>query len=71
MTRHFELFGGNAAKFWTSAVTDTHVDVRYGRSRTYGQVLTKSSPDATAAQKHADELIAGKLVNWYRETAAV
>ena len=61
MTRRFEFIGGNSAKFWEVTLAGSHVDIRYGRLGTYGQLLSKPFPDAVAAQKHADKLIAEKL----------
>jgi len=71
MVRRFEFIGGNSARFWSITVSGSHVDVRCGRLGTYGQLSAKPFPDAVAAQKHADKLIASKLGKGYRETTAV
>lgn len=68
MKRHFEFIGGNSAKFWEATVNGSTVTVCFGRIRTEGQTLTKTLPDATAAQRHADKLIAAKVKKGYVET---
>jgi predicted DNA-binding WGR domain protein len=68
MKRHFEFVGGNSAKFWEATVNGSAVTICFGRIGTDGQTQTKTLPDANAAQRHADKLIAEKLRNGYVET---
>ena len=70
MKRYFEFVGGTSAKFWEVIVSGNEVTVRFGRIGTEGQTQTKTLPDAQAAVKHAEKLIASKTAKGYRETAA-
>ena len=70
MIRRFKLIGGSSAKFWEVTVVGQDVTVRYGRLGNDGQALSKTFPDNTKAQKHADKLIAQKTRMGYRETVA-
>lgn len=54
-------------KFWEIQVSDLDVTVRFGRTGTQGQTQMKSFPDAAAARKHADKLIAEKTGKGYVE----
>ena len=65
--RRFEFVGGNSAKFWEIRVAGDEVTVRYGRLGTDGQSQTKTLPDAAAATKHAEKLIAQKTGKGYQE----
>jgi predicted DNA-binding WGR domain protein len=67
MTRYFEFVGGSSAKFWEATVQGRDVTVRFGRLGTSGQSQTKTLPDAAAANKHAEELIAQKVDKGYVE----
>ncbi|NLX98607.1 MAG: WGR domain-containing protein [Rhodopirellula sp.] len=69
-TRYFEFVGGNSAKFWCVGVSGAEVTVRFGRIGTEGQTQTKTLPDADAAVKHAEKLIASKTAKGYQETLA-
>lgn len=68
--RHFEFVGGTSAKFWEIGTSGNEVTVRYGRIGTAGQTQTKSFPDAAAAERHGEKLIAQKTAKGYRETVA-
>ena len=70
MKRYFEFVGGTSAKFWETTISGNEVTVRFGRIGTEGQTQTKTLPDAQAAVKHAEKLIASKAAKGYRETAA-
>jgi len=65
--RHFEFSGGNSAKFWEIGVSGDTVTVRFGRIGTEGQTQVKSFPDAAAATRHAEKLIAAKIGKGYAE----
>lgn len=67
MKRHFEFVGGNSAKFWEVAVAGCNVTVCFGRIGTTGQEQTKTLADATAAQQHANKLVAEKIKKGYQE----
>jgi DNA ligase 1 len=69
-TRYFKFVGGSSAKFWEIGVSGDEVTIRYGRIGTAGQTLTKVLPNAAAAAKHADKLIASKTAKGYQETVA-
>ena len=71
MTRHFEFVEGTSSKLWEVSVKDNAATVRYGRIGTAGQAQTKSFGDNTAAQKHADKLIATKVKKGYSEVVTV
>jgi len=71
MFRRFEFVGGNSAKFWEIRVAGAEVTVRYGRLGTDGQCQNKTLPDAAAAAKHAEKLIAQKTGKGYAEVAPV
>ena len=68
--RHFEFVGGTSAKFWEIGTSGNEVTVRYGRIGTAGQTQTKSFPDAAAAERYAEKLIAQKTAKGYQETVA-
>lgn len=68
MKRYFEFVGGISAKFWEAVVSGNEVTVRFGRIGTDGQTKTKTLPDADAATKHAERLIAQKAAKGYQET---
>ncbi len=68
--RHFEFVGGTSAKFWQIGTNGSDVTVRFGRIGTVGQTQTKSFPDAAAAKRHAEKLIAQKTAKGYQETVA-
>ena len=70
MKRYFEFVGGSSAKFWEIAVSGNEVTVRFGRIGTEGQTQIKTLPDATAAVRHAEKLIASKIAKGYTETVA-
>jgi DNA ligase-1 len=65
--RRFEFVGGSSDKFWEIAVNGNDVVVRFGRNGTSGQAEAKTSPDATAANKHAEKKIAEKVKKGYVE----
>ncbi|MFL5329198.1 MAG: DNA ligase [Gemmataceae bacterium] len=65
--RRFEHVIGSSDKFYQIEVVGNDVVVRYGRNGTDGQTLTKSFPDPSSAQRHADKLIAQKLGKGYIE----
>ena len=68
--RHFEFIGGTSAKFWEIGTSGNQGTVRYGRIGTAGQTQIQSFPDATAANRHAEKLIAQKSAKGYQETVA-
>ncbi len=70
MKRYFEFVGGSSAKFWECGVSGNEVTVRFGRIGTEGQTQVKDLPDADAAARHAEKLIASKTAKGYCETAA-
>ena len=70
MKRYFEFVGGSSAKFWECALSGNEVTVRFGRIGTEGQTQVKTMPDADAAVKHAEKLIASKTAKGYQETVA-
>ena len=51
-----------------SHLSGNEVTVRFGRIGTEGQTQTKTLPDAEAAVKHAEKLIASKTAKGYAET---
>jgi DNA ligase 1 len=65
--RRFEFSEGNSSKFWEITVNGTEVVVRFGRIGTQGQTNTKSFPDAAAAGKHAEKIMAEKTDKGYQE----
>ena len=65
---HFEFVGGSSAKFWEIGVKGRDATVRFGRIGTQGQTRVKTLPDAAAAAKHAEKLIASKTAKGYAET---
>lgn len=65
--RRFEFVEGSSDKFWEIVVQGNDVITRYGKSGTNGQTTTKSFPDATAARKQADKLVAEKTGKGYVE----
>ena len=68
MEKHcFEFVGGSSAKFWEIGVSGHDVTVRFGRIGTQGQTQVKTLPDADAAVKHAEKLIASKTEKGYAE----
>ncbi len=69
MEKHyFEFVGGGSAKFWEIGVSGNDVTVRFGRINSQGQTQVKTLPDADAAAKHAEKLIASKTAKGYAET---
>ena len=70
MKRYFEFVGGSSAKFWEICVSGNEVTVRFGRIGTAGQTQTKTLPDAAAAARHAEKVIATKMAKGYSETVA-
>ncbi len=70
MKRYFEFVGGTSAKFWEISTRGNEVTVRFGRIGTEGQTQTKTLPDAEAAAKHVEKLIASKTAKGYTETVA-
>ena len=70
MNRYFEFVGGSSAKFWEVAQSGSEVTVRFGRIGTAGQTQTKTLPDAGAAAKHVEKLVASKTAKGYLETVA-
>ena len=69
-THYFEFVRGSSAKFWEIGVSGNDVTVRFGRIGTHGQTQVKTLPDADAAAKHAEKLIASKTVKGYAETVS-
>lgn len=65
--RRFEFVEGNSSKFWEVSLSDNEQTVRYGRIGTAGQSKTKSFPNAEAAQRDTEKLIAEKTGKGYRE----
>jgi len=68
--RYFEFIGGNSEKFWEICINGNEVTVRFGRIGTEGQTQIKTFPDAAAANRHAEKLIASKIGKGYAETVA-
>lgn len=71
MFRRFEFVRGNSAKFWKIRLAGTAITVRFGRLGTEGQMQAKTFPNAEAAQRHAEKVIAQKLGKGYVECAVV
>ncbi len=65
--RYFEFVEGTSSKFWEISTEGNDVTVRFGRIGTNGQTKTKSFTDATALQKHVDDLIEEKTGKGYVE----
>jgi DNA ligase 1 len=65
--RYFEFVEGTSSKFWEISTEGNDVTVRFGRIGTNGQSKTKSFSDATALQRHVDELIEEKTGKGYVE----
>ena len=71
MEKHYlEFVGGSSAKFWEIGVSGNDVTVRFGRIGTQGQTQVKTLPDADAAAKHAEKLLASKTAKGYAETVS-
>jgi predicted DNA-binding WGR domain protein len=70
MKRHFEFVDGSSSKFWTIIIAGCNVTVCFGRIGTQGQSQSKTLISPTAAQRHADKLIAEKIKKGYAETVA-
>jgi DNA ligase-1 len=66
--RHFEFAEGSASKFWEISQAGNDVTVRFGKIGTQGQTQTRTFDDASAAQKHAEKLIAEKTKKGYLES---
>lgn len=66
--RHYVFAGGASQKFWEVGVNRCELTVRYGRVGSAGQSKTKSFPNATAANRQAEKLIAEKTREGYFET---
>jgi predicted DNA-binding WGR domain protein len=64
-TQRFEFVGGGSDKFWEITSRGTEVTVRFGRNGTNEQTTSKTFPDATAARRHADQLIRKKTGKGY------
>jgi predicted DNA-binding WGR domain protein len=69
MIRRFEFVAGTSAKFWEIAAAGKKVWVRYGRLGSGGRSQSWSFPNAQAATKHVEKLIAEKTAKSYVETA--
>ena len=65
--RRFELIGGGSKKFWEIGQSGPSINVRFGRIGTTGQEQTKSFPDASAAAREVNRLIAEKIKKGYTE----
>jgi DNA ligase-1 len=65
--RLFTYEDDKSNKFWEIQISELDVTVRFGRTGTQGQSQLKSFPDAAAARKHADKLIAEKTAKGYVE----
>ena len=65
--RYFEFIGGTSQKFWEISVQGLEATVRYGRIGSAGQTKTKTCPDAAAAARHREDLIAQKTREGYVE----
>jgi DNA ligase len=65
--RRFEFTDAKSNKFWEISMSGTDVTVHFGRIGTNGQTQTKSFPDAAAATRHAEKLVAEKLEKGYQE----
>lgn len=63
----FEFNDGKSSKFWEIEVAGAQFTVRYGKIGTAGQSQVKEFPDAAAASKAADKLIAEKAGKGYQE----
>ena len=68
--RYFEFVGGTSYKFWEVRREGNRVTVRFGRIGTTGQTQVKELPDAQAALRHAQRLVAQKTAKGYREAVA-
>jgi uncharacterized protein (TIGR02996 family) len=70
MKRTFEYTDDSSHKFWHIELVGARTVVSFGRVGTKGQTKAKDFPDAAAAQREFDKLIAEKLAKGYRETTA-
>jgi predicted DNA-binding WGR domain protein len=75
MKRYFEFVGadssrasGQAEKFWEISVSKSEITVRFGKIGANGQSTLKSFPDASAALREAEKLIAEKIRKGYVES---
>lgn len=68
--RYFEFQDDKSAKFWEVTTDGTTVTVRYGKIGTTGQSKSKEFPDADAAAKHMNKLVAEKTGKGYVEQQA-
>ncbi len=71
MSRRFEFVGGSSSKYWEVSQAGAEVTVRYGRLGTDGQSQTKTLPDAAAANKHVEKMIAAKTAKGCKEVTPV
>jgi predicted DNA-binding WGR domain protein len=58
---------GTSSKFWEVRVHGTQLTVRFGRIGSHGQTRTKMFANESAAQTHAERLIAEKRGKGYRD----
>ena len=65
--RRFEFSEGTSNKFWEVWTEGTNLYTQYGRIGSAGQTTVKNYPDAAAAQKAAEKLIAEKTGKGYAE----
>ncbi|MCY2995332.1 MAG: AAA domain-containing protein [Planctomycetota bacterium] len=68
-TRRFEFRHRRSNKFWEITLSGQRHTICYGRIGTAGTTLTRSFPDAAAAQRGYDQLVRSKLAEGYRETS--
>jgi len=68
--RYFEFSEGSSNKFWEIRIDGNSVRTRYGKIGASGQQTLKDYPNAAAATKEYDKLVAEKTKKGYEETDA-
>ena len=68
--RYFEFSEGSSNKFWEIRLDGTSVRTRYGKIGASGATTLKPYPNAAAANKEYDKLVAEKTKKGYEETDA-
>jgi predicted DNA-binding WGR domain protein len=68
LVRRLELVAGKSSKFWEIAQTGCTLKIRYGRTGTKGQTLTKEYDNEAKTQNEMEKLVNEKLRKGYVET---
>lgn len=68
VVRRLELVAGKSSKFWEVAQTGCTLKIRYGRTGTKGQALTKEFDTEAKTQSELEKLVGEKLRKGYVET---